>query len=334
MDDRHRRTAPRAAAARRAAVTVGLVVLAVGLTVTLLSYGNPLPFGSDGYLVIARLRATALVTMAVVALCQGFATVAFQTVADNRIITPSIMGFEALYATIQTSVVFLLGVSGLSLLDGAVPFAAQTVIMVAAAAVLYGTLLTGRRADMQVMLLVGVVVGGGLRSLSAFMQRLMNPADFDILTARLFGNIGNADARLLPTVVPVVAVVCGLLLLGSRRLDVLSLGRDTATNLGLDHRRATMLVLLLVSVLMAVTTALVGPMTFVGFLAATLAHQLCDTYAHRWLLPVSALVAYCALAASYLIMRHVFAAEGAVTVVVEFIGGSLFLFLVIRKGRL
>src|SRR5690606_38658423 len=45
---------------------------------------------------IAEMRVTSLVVMAVVAICQAVATITFQTVTNNRIITPSIMGFESL----------------------------------------------------------------------------------------------------------------------------------------------------------------------------------------------------------------------------------------------
>ena len=92
--------------------------------------------------------------------------------------------------------------------------------------------------------------------------------------------------------------------------------------------------LLLVSILMAMTTSLVGPMTFLGFLMATLAYQLSDTYDHRYVLPLAVLIGYVILVGSYFIMRHVFYAEGAVTIIIELIGGSVFLFFLMRKGRL
>lgn len=311
-----------------------LVALAVFFTIGLLAYNNPMPFGTAGFWRIAELRAGNVLVMLVVAVCHGFATVSFQTATANRIITPSLMGFEALYVLVQTSVVFFLGAAGVTLLIGTSQFLLQAGLMVLLSMLLYGWLLSGRLANIHIMLLVGVILGGGLGALSTFMQRLLNPSEFDILAGRLFGNIGNAQDEYLPVAIPIVALAAGLLWVRARSLNVVALGRDTTNNLGLDHRSEVRRVLFLVSVLMAMTTAMVGPMTFLGFLAATLAYQVADTYDHRLILPVAALLAYVVVAGAYFILRNIFYAEGVVTIIIELVGGLVFLIHIMRKGRL
>lgn len=329
------RTLPTPRARLRYRIVVStLVVLAVGFTFGLLAWDNPMPVGSDGFWRIAELRATNVVVMAVVAICQAIATVSFQTVTNNRIITPSIMGFEALYVAVQTSAVYFLGVAGVLAVKGLPQFVLQIALMVGFAMLLYGWLLSGRYGNLQVMLLIGIVVGGGLASVSTFMQRLLTPSEFDVLAARLFGNVSNADAAYLPVAIPLCLVAATLLVLGSRRLNIVALGRDACTGLGLNHRRETMRVLFLVSVLMAVSTALVGPMTFLGFLVATLAYQFADTYDHRYVFPVAALTCFVVLSGAYFVMRNVFYANGVVSIIIEFVGGLVFLFVILRKGRL
>lgn len=324
----------RRSALRYWAIVAVLVLAAAGFTYGLLAWGNPMPPGSRGFWLIAEMRMENVIVMAVVAVCQATATVSFQTVTNNRIITPSIMGFESIYVAVQTSVIFFFGSVGLASFDGTPAFLLQSGLMVLFAVALFGWLLSGKFGNIQVMLLVGIVLGGGLRSLSTFMQRLLDPNEFDILTARTFGNIGNADTDNFGIVIPVVLVVCVLLYLRSRRLNVVALGNDTANNLGVNHRRELMILLLLISVLMAMTTSLVGPMTFLGFLVATIAYQLTDTYDHRLIFPVAALIGYVFLTGSYFIMRNFFDAEGAVTIIIELIGGSVFLLFILRKGRL
>ena len=211
------------------------------------------------------------------------ATVAFQTVANNRIITPSILGFESLYRAIHTSTIFFLGVAGLTASATVGHFVGQLALMIVLSLVLYSWLLTSQRASMHAMLLIGVMLGAGLGSVSTFMQRLLTPSEFDVLTARLFGSIANAQKEYYPIAVPLVAVAALALVLMTRQLSVLSLGRETATNLGVNHRHTSVLVLILVSVLMATSTALVGPMTFLGFLVATLAYQFSGTHDHRYI---------------------------------------------------
>ncbi|MGV9194128.1 iron chelate uptake ABC transporter family permease subunit [Microbacterium sp. MC2] len=324
---------PRARRRYIVALTV-LIVLAAVFAIGLLAWDNPMPFGTDGFWRIAQLRVTNLVVLAIVAVCQALATVSFQTATNNRIITPSIMGFESLYTAVQTSSVYFLGVAGLVSLQGMTQFVLQVALMVGFSLLLYGWLLSGRYGNLQIMLLVGIVIGAGLGSVSSFMQRLLTPSEFDVLAARLFGNVSNASPEYFPVAIPLVIVAGALLWADAQRLNVLSLGRDTTMSLGIDHRRQVMRVLLLVSILMAVSTALVGPMVFLGFLVATLAYQLADTYDHRHIFPVAVLTGFVVLAGAYFIMKNVFYAQGVVSIIIELVGGSVFLFVILRKGRL
>lgn len=311
-----------------------LLALSVFFGFGMLAWGNPMPLGTDGWWRISHMRLISVIVMFVVAFCQAMATVSFQTVTNNRIITPSIMGFESLYVAVQTTSVYLLGAAGVVALQGQVQFVAQIAMMVALSLALYGWLLRGKYGNLQIMLLVGIIVGGGLRSISTFMQRLLTPSDFDILTARMFGSISNADASYLPIAIPLMLVAGGMLWVQSRRLNVMSLGRDAAVGLGLNYKAELMKALFLVSLLMAVSTALVGPMTFLGFLVATLAYQFSETYDHRRIFPIAVLVGFVVLSGAYFIMKHVFYAQGVVSIIIELVGGTVFLIVLLRKGRL
>ncbi|WEK62162.1 MAG: iron chelate uptake ABC transporter family permease subunit [Candidatus Microbacterium colombiense] len=324
------------ARARRRYVLV-IVVLAAASVVFgfgVLAWDNPMPVASEGFWRIARHRATNITVMAVVAVAQAVATVAFQTVTNNRIITPSIMGFESLYRVVQTTTVYLFGVAGLVAIQGLWQFGIQIAIMVSLAMALYGWLLSGRYGNLQLMLLIGIVIGGGLGAISTFMQRLLTPSEFDVLAARLFGNVSNADASYLPLAIPLCVGASALLWMRARRLNLMALGPDAARSLGLDHRRELFVVLFLVAVLMATSTALVGPMTFLGFLVATLAYQFADSHDHRLIFPVAVLTAFTILAGAYFVMKNVFYAQGMVSILIELVGGAVFLIVILRKGRL
>ncbi len=311
-----------------------LAVIAAGCGFGLLAYGNPMPVGTEQFWLIAERRMNSVIAMAVVAICQAMATVAFHTVTNNRIITPSIMGFESLYVLIHTSTVFFLGAAGLHNARTLSTFVFQIVVMILLSLILYSWLLTGRHANMHAMLLVGIIIGGGLGSISTFMQRLLTPSEFDVLTARMFGSVNNADPEYYPLAIPLCLGAAGLLFVFSRRLNVLGLGKDAAMNLGLNYKMWSIGTLILVSVLMAVSTALVGPMTFLGFLVATLAYQFADTFDHRFIFPMAVLTAFSVLTGAYFVLNHVFYAQGVVSIVIELVGGSVFLFVILRKGRL
>lgn len=324
-----------AAAARKYWIILGaLIVAGLLFAFGLLAYDNPMDFGTRKWWLIARRRADAVTAMAIVAVCQAVATVAFHTVTNNRILTPSIMGFESLYVAINTATIFFLGAAGLTQSRNLGAFLVQLVIMVGLSLVLYSWLLTSRRNNMHAMLLVGIIIGGGLGSLSTFMQRMLTPSEFDVLTARLFGSVNNAETEYYPIAIPLVIVVTVLMFLNSRRLNVLALGRDAATNLGVNHKANAIYTLILVSILMATTTALVGPMTFLGFLVATLAYQAAETYDHRYLFPMAMATAFAVLTSAYFLMQHVFYAQGVVSIIIELVGGSVFLIVILRKGKL
>lgn len=326
---------PSAAGRRRYFVWLGVMsLLGVAATFGILAWDNPMPLGTEGFWLIGRMRATSVAVMLLVAAAQAIATVSFQTVTNNRIITPSIMGFEALYTLIQTTVVFFLGSAGIVAIQGTGQFLLQVAAMVGFAALLYGWLLTGRNANVQLTLLVGIILGGAMGAASTFMRRLLSPSEFDLLTARLIGSVANADAAYLVPAVPLVLAAGGSLYVLSNRLNVLALGRDVAAGLGVEHLKWTMRVLLLVAVLMAVSTALVGPMTFLGFLVAMIAYQLSDTYDHRYVLPLAVVIGYAVLTVAYFVVKHVFYTQGSVGIVIEIVGGTFFLIYLLRKGRL
>ncbi|NAZ86744.1 iron chelate uptake ABC transporter family permease subunit [Kineococcus sp. T90] len=279
-------------------------------------------------------RLTTAGAMVVAAFTQGVATLLFQTVTQNRLLTPSIMGFDSVYVLAQTALVVVFGGGALAATDGPGKVLAQTLLMVAFATFLFRWLFSGRRADLHVLLLVGVALGMAFDSLSTFLQRVLSPADYDVLSVRLSGRLGTADAELLPWAVLACAVTGFVVLRRHARLDVLELGRDTAVNLGVDHRRELTLALVCVSVLVAVSTAVLGPMTFFGFLVAVLTRQVAGTHRHAVLLPMSFALGVLVLAGGQFVMEHVFYATGMLTVVLEFLGGAVFLVLLLRKGTL
>ncbi|NLJ88562.1 MAG: iron chelate uptake ABC transporter family permease subunit [Epulopiscium sp.] len=310
--------------------------IALGLLASygLLVYNNPVPVTSASFIPIVRRRLVAIVAMIISAICQSLATVAFQSVTTNKVITPSLLGFEALYSTINTATIFFFGASAFISFSGIGAFAFQVFVMVLMCLILYGWLLSGKYGDLQLMLLVGVIIGTGLRSLSSFMRRILAPSEFDILQARLFGSVNNADSEYFVLAIPIVIISALLLLMFSKKLNVLSLGKGVCTSLGIKYQSAVIYTLILVSVLMSVSTALVGPLTFYGFLVTTLSYQAAQTYDHRYVFPMAFAIGFLIITVAYFFMYHIFNAQGVVSVIIEMFGGITFLIIVLRKGTL
>ena len=280
-----------------------------------------------------RLRTVAAIVLA--AFCQGVATVLFHSVTHNRILTPSIIGLDALYVLIQTVGVAIVGARFVENSDSILQFLLQTAGMVLFAGLLYRWMFSGKFSSLFLLLLAGVVIGLAFRAMSEFLQRLITPSDFDALQIKLFGRLGSVNTELLP-IAAVICLVVGVIVWRRRHvLDVLLLGRESATSLGVDHKRELTLALVLIAVLISVSTALVGPLTFFGFIVATLAYQLAGDWRHRATLPMSVLIGIFTLAAGQFIVHNIFYAAGTLTVIIEFCGGAAFLaILLLRKGNL
>jgi len=313
---------------------VALVALGGFASYGLLVYNNPIPIESSSFLPVVRRRLFALVAMIIAVICQSLATVTFQSITNNRIITPSLLGFEALYSTINTTIIFFLGAQALVSFSGMTAFIIQVAAMVGMCLILYGWLLSGKYGNLQLMLLIGVIMGTGLKSLSSFMRRLLSPSEFDILQARMFGSVNNADSEYFPIAIPIVVVAALILFLYSKKLNVVSLGKDTAAALGVKYQNSVIFSLILVSILMSISTALVGSLTFYGFLVATLSYQAAPTYDHRYIFPMSLAIGFLVLTGAYFLMYHVFNAQGVVAVIIEMFGGITFLVVILRKGTL
>src|SRR5699024_138734 len=138
-----RRVGPYTSRAHRTRYLVvlgSLIVGAIAITALVLSWDNQFELFSERWWRVSNMRLTSVVVIALVTFCQSFATVTFQTATNNRIITPSIMGFESLYILIQTSIVYFLGAGGLVQFDEFARFVLQVVMMVLFAVLLYSWL--------------------------------------------------------------------------------------------------------------------------------------------------------------------------------------------------
>ncbi len=281
---------------------------------------------------ILTFRGTKVAAMVLVGYAIAMSTVLFQTITNNRILTPSIMGFDALYRLIQTVLVFQLGSATVAVLDPRLRFGAEVVAMVAFSWLLYRWLFSGSLRGLHLLMLVGIVFGVMFRSITSFLYRVIDPNEFLVLQDRMFASFNRVDGQLLAVSAVVVLAVSVAVWRKAGVLDVLALGRDAAINLGVDHRREVMWVLVMVSVLVAVSTALVGPVTFFGLLVANLAYLLVDTHRHRVILPVAALIAILVLMGGQLVLERLLGFNGALSIVIEFLGGIVFLIILVRRA--
>ena len=215
----------------------------------------------------------------------GTSTVLFQTVTNNRILTPSIIGLDSLYNMIQTLIVFLFGINSYFFIDKNINFALNTAVMVLLSVILFKVLFKNDK-NIYFLLLIGVVFGTLFKSLSMFMQVLIDPNEFDALTNKIFASFNNINSNILFIAVIVLLLIIPFIWDDLKKLDVMLLGKDISINLGINYDYLTKKVLIIISILISISTALVGPITFLGLLSANITYAILRTYKNTYIILV------------------------------------------------
>ena len=258
-------------------------------------------------------------------------TLVFQTITHNRILTPSIMGLDSMYMLLQTALVFALGQSSVLVHQRHWNFLLSVLCMMGFAALLYQVLFRRESQDIFFLLLIGLIFGTLLQSFTSFMQMVMDPNEFMVVQNRMFASFNNMDTGLLVPALLLLGLSFLYLVRSLPSLDTASLGRDNAINLGVRYNQLVYRMLLIVAVMVSVSTALVGPITFLGLLTANVAREYLRTYKHRILLLAGALWSVVFLVGGQLLVERLLNFAAPISVLINLVGGVYFIYLLLRQ---
>lgn len=278
-------------------------------------------------------RVLKITAMVVTGVAISYATVVFQTITQNRILTPSVMGMDSMYGVVQTLIYFFAGSMSVWVVNKYLNFGAAIIAMVLFALILYRFLFRSDKHPIYLLLLIGMIIGTLLGSLVTFLQVLIDPVEYLGLQSMLFASFTKVKAELLyiSIAILIASSIYGFRIM--RKLDVMSLGRENAMNLGVNYDRMVMNILILSSVLIATSTALVGPITFFGLIVANLSYQFLVTYKHSVLILGASLISVIALVGGQFLVEHIFELRTTLSVIINFIGGIYFIYLLLRESR-
>ncbi|WP_410770508.1 iron chelate uptake ABC transporter family permease subunit [Fontibacillus sp. BL9] len=263
----------------------------------------------------------------------AFSTVVFQTITNNRILTPSIIGLDSLYMLLQTVIVFLIGGAALTMMSKNLRFVLAVGLMVVFAMLLYRMLFRREGRNIYHLLLIGLIFGTFFSSVTSFLQKLIDPNEFLVIQDKMFASFNNVNSDLLWLSLVGVLLVALYFARFTKYLDVLSLGRDHAVNLGISYEYVVKRMLIVVAILISISTALVGPITFLGLLVANVSYQFLNTYRHKTLILGASLVSFIALAGGQLLVEKVFTFSTSLSVIINFIGGVYFIYLLLKENK-
>ncbi|USK74763.1 iron chelate uptake ABC transporter family permease subunit [Peribacillus frigoritolerans] len=277
-------------------------------------------------------RVIKIVAIIVVGCAIAFSTVIFQTVTNNKILTPSILGLDSMYMLIQTGVIFIFGSTHIMIINKNLNFLITLAAMLIFASLLFKFMFKKNR-NIYFLLLIGIIFGTLFGSMSSFMQVLIDPNEFQIIQNKMFASFNNVNTDLLTLAIILMIAAMIYFMRFLKYLDVMSLGRDQAINLGVDYDFVTKRVLIVVTVLISISTALIGPITFLGLLVANVAYQFIKSYQHKHILPGAMLISVIALVGGQFIVERIFTFSTTLSVIINFVGGVYFIYLLLKENK-
>ena len=280
-----------------------------------------------------QIRTPKLIVMVITAFAIGGASLIFQSVINNTIVTPCLLGMNSLYTLIHTGVVFFAGSASILANNANVSFAVDLVIMGITATLIYGWLFKKTNYNVLYVLRLGTVLTSFFSSIQSTLTRVMDPNEYDNLLNTLVASFSSINSEIIVFALIVLVLLVIILRKDLALLNVITLGRQQAINLGVDYDRTIRRLLLGVTVCIAVATAMVGPISFLGLIIANLSRQLLHTYRHGQLILGSALFGVIVLVVGQLIVEHVYTYAIPVSVFITVGGGIYFLYLLLTRRR-
>lgn len=268
-----------------------------------------------------------------VGLALGIAGAAFQSLARNPLASPDTLAVNAgAHLAVVAAAAF--GPALPVLLSGAMAFCGGL-----AAAGLVMLLSAGGRSGPTRLILAGSAIMLALASLTTLLLLLHEQATIGLF-AWGNGSLVQSDLNAVKQIAPlIVAAVLATVLIG-RRLDLLSLGDDSAQVLGVAVRRTRVQVTLLAVLLSSAAVTLAGPVGFVGLCAPVIvrlaARWLPVLHRHRVLLPMSGLAGIGIVLGADIILRSALGGQGGVDIptgVVTTLLGAVVLIWLARQHR-
>lgn len=323
------RTPAQRANIRNLLILTGIVVAVCG--VYLLMNAHPEKPKLLGYILSRRIPT--LIVMLIAAFSIGSASIIFQSIIHNRIVTPCLLGMNSMYTLVHTAIVFAAGSGSVIATDSNLSFGVDLVVMGVTATFIYSYMFRKTGNNVLYVLLIGTVLSSFFGSIQSTMIRVMDPNEYDALLTTLVADFSNVNSEVIAFSLVLLTALVIFLWKDLKLLDVITLGKDQAINLGVDYDRTVRRLLLGVVLCIAVATAMVGPISFLGLIIANLARQLLRTHKHTHLILGAALMGMLAIIAGQLISQHVFSYAVPISTFITIGGGIYFLYLLLtRKG--
>lgn len=299
-----------------------LLIFSIGLFLTVNVNGN--------WDFILLFRSQKIVALMIVGFAIGVSTLLFQTLTHNPILTPSLLGFDALYGLIQSLLVFALGAINIFSKEPLLKFFLELMLMMIASMLMFRLLFHEKQQNLSRLILVGIIFGVFFRSLSSLIERLISPEDFFVVQSASFAQFNSINTAMMWVSLAICTICAVVIWRLKHQIDVLMLGKASAINLGIDYQKLAFKLLIIIALLVATATAFVGPIVFMGLLVCALTNRLSTQMYHGERLILVSLVSMICLILGQAIFEQLLGMAGVLAVVIELFGGIVFILIMLK----
>lgn len=294
--------------------------------------GNYNPNMFSVYLELVGRRAIQLGAILIAVILIATSALVFQTITNNRILTPSVLGFDAIFLVTQTLIIGFLGISSIFVSNEYLNFFTGSLAMIGIVILMYNVVLKKNKNNIVLLLLMGLVITSLARSITNFIQVFMNPEEFQSVTGLTTISLTNINTGLVLLTLPIMVTLIVLFYKESNTYDVMNLGEDQAVNLGVDYNKKTKLTLIYVAISVAIATSLIGPLSFLGLIAVNGAREIFKTNKHKTLMALASLFGFVILMLGQVIVELI-DNKTSVSVLISLIGGGYMIYLIIKENK-
>ncbi|MDT8861971.1 iron ABC transporter permease [Alkalihalobacillus sp. MEB130] len=317
-------------------VTTLLAIIAVALCCAILMLGNTMYPVQDVIRVllgeevqgasfaVGTIRFPRMVAGVFAGFAFGVAGTVFQTMLRNPLANPNVIGITAGSSVAAVFCIIVLQASNTVVSIASVVGGLATVFIIF-------LLSKGHSFSIGRLILIGIGIQAMLNAVISYLLMIGQQHDIPTAMRWLSGSLNGAKMETLYPLIVIVLICTPIIILLGKRLDILELGEQAATSLGVDTNK-TRLILIISSVLIiALATATTGPIAFVAFLSGPIAKRLVGV-GFSTIIPAG-LVGIILVLASDLIGQFAFVTRYPVGVITGILGAPYLIYLLIRMNR-
>lgn len=282
---------------------------------------------------IFKLRLPRIVIAILVGTALATAGTILQGVTKNELADSGILGINSGAALFVVVYMFLMNGN---VYEGMSNFTIFTMPIVALSGALFGAFLIyilafKKGISSQRLLLIGIGINVAFTSILTIFQLKFTTQEFNRVMAWTSGSIWGSNWNYVIAILPFIAIFMVLSIYKSRYLDVLNLGDEISTGLGIKVEKERRRLIVYAVILSGVATSVAGSISFLGLVSPHIGRKLVGPK-HKRLIPISALIGALIILVADTISRNLLAPiEIPVGIVISIIGVPYFIYLMLSN---